>query len=94
LGVDTEYPLGKGREVRYRCGYPVRHNARFRSLAVVAQAVLHSLVGHFLIHSPAAVRLTLPKAVATEVPEDMTGEAEILWSLPKRESFIPPFMHP
>ncbi len=53
IGVDADYPLGKGREVRFRNGRTIRHNSRFRSLTVVVQAVLHSLVGHFLIHSPA-----------------------------------------
>jgi hypothetical protein len=85
IGVDAEYPQGKGREVRFRSGRMVRHNSRFRSLTVVAQAVLHSLVGHFLIHSPAAIRLTLPSNVAEFVPEGEVGESQLLWSLSENE---------
>ena len=35
IGVDADYPLGKGREVRFRNGRTIRHNSRFRSLTVV-----------------------------------------------------------
>ena len=45
IGVDADYPLGKGREVRFRNGRTIRHNSRFRSLTVVVQAFLHCLSG-------------------------------------------------
>ena len=85
IGGDADYPLGKGREVRFRNGQTIRHNSRFRSLTVVVQAVLHSLVGHFLVHSPAAVRLRLPADVAEYVPDGAVGESEVLWSLSQNE---------
>ncbi len=85
IGVDADYPLGKGREVRFRNGQTIRHNSQFRSLTVVVQAVLHSLAGHFLIHSPAAIRLTLPADVAEYVPDGAVGEAEVLWSFSQNE---------
>ena len=85
IGVDADYPLGKGREVRFRSGRTIRHNSRFRSLTVVVQALLHSLVGHFLVHSPAAIRLTLPSDVAEYVPDSAVGESQVLWSLSQNE---------
>ena len=85
IGVDADYPLGKGREVRFRSGRTIRHNSRFRSLTVVVQAFLHSLVGHFLVHSPTVIRLTLPADVAEYVPDGAVGESEVLWSLSQNE---------
>ncbi len=85
IGVDAEYPLGKGREVRFRSGRTIRHNARFRSLTVVVQALLHSLVGHFLMHRPTTIRLTLPSHVAQYVPDGAVGGSEVLWSLSENE---------
>jgi len=85
IGADTDYPLGKGREVRFRTGRTIRHNSQFHSLTVVVQAVLHSFVGHFLVHSPAAIRLTLPSDVAEYVPDSVVGESQVLWSLSQNE---------
>jgi hypothetical protein len=85
IGVDADYPLGKGREVRFRCGQTIRHNSQFRSLTVVVQAFLHSLMGHFLVHSPASIRLTLPSDVAEFVPDDAVGGSEMLWSFSQNE---------
>ena len=85
IGADVDYVLGRDREVRFRSGRTVRHSSRFRSLAVVMQAALHSVVGHFLVHSPATVRLTLPTDVAEYLPDDAAGHAEVLWSLPANE---------
>ena len=85
IGVDADYPLGKGREVRFRNGRTIRHNSRFRSLTVVVQAFLHLLVGHFFLHSPTAIRLTLPADVAEYVPDGAAGGSEMLWSLSENE---------
>ncbi len=85
IGADADYPLGKGREVRFRSGRPIRHNSRFRSLTVVAQAVLHFLIGHFFIPSPARIRLNLPSDVAEFVPDNVLGESQVLWSLSQNE---------
>ncbi len=85
IGADVDYPLGKEREVRFRSGRPIRHNAHFRSLVLVVQAALHCLLGHFLVHSPATIRLTLPTDVADYVPDDASGHAEVLWSLSKND---------
>ena len=85
IGADADYPLGKGREVRFRTGRTIRHNSRFRSLTIVAQAFLHSLAGHFLIQSPVAIRLTLPTDVAEYIPDGAVGGAEVLWSLSENE---------
>lgn len=85
IGVQTDYPMGKGRAVRFRSGRPVHHDARFRNLAVLAKTLLHAVAGHIVIHSAAAIRLTLPADVAEDLPDDATGHAEELWSLPKNE---------
>ncbi len=85
IGVDTEYPLGKGREVRFRNGRTVRHNSRFRSLTVIVQTLLYWLVGHFLVPSPLRIRLMLPRDVAEFVPESQAGESQLLWSLSGNE---------
>lgn len=84
IGVDADYPQGKG-EVRFRNGQTIRHNARFRSLTVVVQAVLQSLVGHFLMHLPVTVRLRLPSDVAQYVPDGVVGDSQVLWSLSQNE---------
>ena len=85
IGADADYPLGKGREVRFTAGREIRHNSRFRSLAVVVQAVLHSVLGHFFVHAPTTVRLTLPSDVAEYIPEGAVGESLELWSLARNE---------
>ena len=83
--ADADYPLGRGREVRFRSGQPIRHNSRFRSLTVVLQAVLHSLIGHLAVHLPAMVRLKLPSDVAEYVPDSAVGHAQVLWSMSQDE---------
>jgi len=85
IGVDVDYPLGKGREVRFRTGRTIRHDSRFRGLTVVAQTRLHSLFGRFLRHSPAVIRLTLPSDVAEDVPDSAAGESQMLWSFSQNE---------
>lgn len=85
IGAHADYPLGKGREVRFRTGRTIRHNSRFRSLTIVVQAVLHFLVGHFFIPSPARIRLTLPSDVAEFVPDNAVGESQVLWSFSQNE---------
>ena len=55
IGVDADYPLGKGREVRFRNGRTIRHNSRFRSLTVVvAGPCCICSLGHLFIHRPPA----------------------------------------
>ena len=81
IGVDAEYPHGKGREVRFRNGRTIRHNSRFRSLAVVVQGMLNMLVGHFFIPSPARIRLTLPTDVAEDIPDSAAADSQVLWGL-------------
>ncbi len=83
IGVDAEYPQGKGREVRFRTGRTIRHDSQFRSLTVVAQTLLQSLFGHFLSHLPAVIRLTLPSDVVEDVPDSVVGESQMLWSFSK-----------
>ncbi|MGO9115701.1 MAG: hypothetical protein ACLP9L_41370 [Thermoguttaceae bacterium] len=85
IGVDTDYPLGKGPEIRFRTGQTIRHNSGFRSLTVVVQALLHSLVGHLHIHGPTRIRLTLPSNVAEFIPESAVGESQELWSFSQNE---------
>ncbi len=85
LGVDADYPLGKGREVRFRHGRTIRHNSRFRSLTAVVRTLLHSLAGHLFIHWPARIRLTLPSDVAEFIRESAVGGSEVLWSLSQNE---------
>lgn len=81
IGVDADYPLGRGREVRFRTGRTIRHDSQFCRLTIVPQTLLHSLVGYVLNHSPAVVRLTLPTDVAENVPDSAVGESQMLWSL-------------
>ena len=57
IGVDASYPLGKGREVRFRTGRAVRHDCQFHNVDVAVQTILHSLDGHFCIDLPTAIRL-------------------------------------
>ncbi len=85
IGVDVDYPLGKGREVRFRPGRTIRHNARFRSLSAVVRTLLHTLAGHLLIHGPTRVRLTLPSDIAESIPDSAAGGSEVLWSLSQNE---------
>jgi hypothetical protein len=70
IGVDVDYPLGRGREVRFRKGQTVCHNARFRSLTVV---------------SPTRIRLTLPVDVAEDIPDGAPGDSQLLWSMSHSE---------
>jgi hypothetical protein len=85
IGVDAEYPHGKGREVRFRNGRTIRHNSRFRSLALVVQGMLNMLVGHFFIPSPARIRLTLPTDVAEDIPDSAAADSQVLWGLAQDE---------
>jgi hypothetical protein len=85
MEVDADYPLGKGREVRFHPGRTIRHNCRFRSLSAVAQTLVHSLAGHLFIHWPARIRLTLPSDVAEFIPESALGGSEVLWSFSQNE---------
>jgi hypothetical protein len=85
IGADAEYPWGKGREVRFRNGRKIRHSSRFGSLAVVLQTFLHTLAGHFLMHSPATIRLALPTEVAEYLPESAVGDSHLLWSFSENE---------
>ncbi len=85
IGVDANYPLGKGREVRFRNGRTIRHNSRFRSLTVVVEGFVHLLLGHLFIASPARIRLTLPADVAEDIPDGAVGESQVLWSMSQNE---------
>ncbi len=91
IGVDVEYPLGKGREVRYHTGRTVRHDSRFGhhvrmvGPSVVEPALLRRLVGHFLVPVPTVVRLTLPSNVADFLPDSAVGDSQVLWSLSQNE---------
>jgi hypothetical protein len=85
IGADAEYPLGKGREVRFRNGRKIRLNSRFRSLTAAVHTLLHLLVGHFHLHSHAKIRLNLPAGVAEYVPEEAVGESHVLWSFSENE---------
>jgi hypothetical protein len=75
IGVDAEYPVGKGREVRFRTGRAIRHDSCFQGPAVVGQGLPHAFAGH----SPTAVRLTLPTDVAEILPDGAAGESQLFW---------------
>jgi len=86
LGVDVEYPLGKGREVRFRTGQLVRHNSQFGLLPAIGMGLPHFPTGHILNHAAATIRLRLPNLVAEYIPDDVTaGPVEELWSLPRND---------
>lgn len=86
LGVDVEYPLGKGREVRFRTGQLVRHNSQFGLLPAIGIGLPHFPTGHISNHAAATSRLRLPKLVAEYIPDDATaGPVEELWSLPRND---------
>jgi hypothetical protein len=88
IGADAEYPLGKGREVRFHHGRRIRHNSRFCNPIAAVQAIAHLLVGHFVVHSPAKIRLTLPLDVAEYLPESAVGDAQMLWSFSEYKPLI------
>jgi hypothetical protein len=83
IGASTEYPLGKGREVRFRTGRVVRHDSQFRSMPLKNRALPGNSVGSILIQAATTTSLALPSNVAEYVPDEETGHAEELWSLPK-----------
>ena len=85
IGVDVDYPRGKGREVRFRTGRAIRNDCQFDSLAVGGQAMPQSFIGRVFVHSPATVRLKLPSDVAEYVPENAVGESQLLWSFSQNE---------
>ena len=91
VGADVEYPLGQGREVRFRAGRAVRYDTRFKRLPPAAEAfswgracglpwgLKGRLVEHILFRM-ATIRLRLPNDAAEEAPDD-AGHVEELWSL-------------
>jgi hypothetical protein len=84
IGASTDYPLGKGREVRFRSGRAVLHDSQFRKLPLKNRALPGYSVGCILMQMAARIRLNLPCNVAEYVPDETTGHAEELWSLSKR----------
>jgi hypothetical protein len=80
IGADVDYPDGRGREVRFRDGWPVHHNAQFDRLPAVPRALPGRLIECILIKA-ATVRLMLPIGAVEELPDDETGHAEELWKL-------------
>ncbi len=82
IGALIEYPLGKGGEVRFRNGRAVRQDSQFRSLPLKNRALPGNLVRCILIQTATIIRLALPSNVAEYVPDEETGHAEELWSLP------------
>ena len=48
IGASTEFPLGKGREVRFHTGQTVRQDSQFRSLPLKNRALPGNSVGVFL----------------------------------------------
>ena len=83
IGASTEFPLGKGREVRFRTGRGVLQDSQFRSLPLKNRALPDNSVGRILMQTAITTRLALPSNVAEYVPDEETGHAEELWSLAK-----------
>jgi hypothetical protein len=83
IGASAEYPLGKGREVRFRTGRAVRQDSQFRTQPLKNRALPGKSAKRILMQMATTTRLALPSNVAEYVPDDATGHAEELWSLPK-----------
>jgi hypothetical protein len=94
VGADVEYPLGQGREVRFRTGRAVRFDTRFKRLPPAdgvfswgqACGLPWGLKGWLIEHilsRMTTIRLRLPNDVAEETADD-AGHVEELWSLPGR----------
>ncbi len=83
IGASVEYPLGKGREVRFRTGRGVLQDSQFRSLPLKNRALPGNSVGRILMQTAITTRLALPSNVAEYVPDEETGHAEELWSMSK-----------
>jgi hypothetical protein len=83
IGVSIEYPRGKGREVRFRAGRPVRQDSQFRCYPLKNRALSGNSLGCILTQAATTTRLVLPSNIAEYVPDEETGHAEELWSLSK-----------
>jgi hypothetical protein len=85
IAARADYPQGKGREVCFRRGRTVPHDACFDNPPETMRALPHSWAAHILNHAAATIRLTLPSHVAEYVSDDVTGHVEELWSLRKNQ---------
>jgi hypothetical protein len=83
IGASTDYPLGKGEEVRFRAGRSVQNDSEFRYRPLNIRALPGSSLPGILIQTATTIRIALPSNVAEYVPDEETGHAEELWSLSK-----------
>lgn len=76
VAADVEYPQGKGKMVRFRDGMTA--GAIRGKIDLVIDAI-----GPFVLHSykPASLKLSLPQAVAVEVPSRAKPKVEALWQI-------------
>lgn len=87
VGASVEYPNGKGQQVRYRDGMPLRTNLEFSNKFLTATRIAAVASGPLGILESVAfsekekLRLEVPIGVAEIIPESLEQIRDTLWQL-------------
>jgi hypothetical protein len=81
VGASVDYPLAKGRTLRFRDGIMLRENSDFKNAFGTTLTVAGALTGSIVLSSPATTTLSLPSDVATTVSPALRPEVATLWKM-------------
>lgn len=81
IGASVEHPRGKGRTLRFRNGFTVRHNIDFKSKVITAMQMGALLAKHWVRYKPGYFKVVLPDGVAEMLPSKPQTEVATLWKL-------------
>jgi hypothetical protein len=81
VGASVAFPKGKGRMLRFRDGFVLRTNSKFRDVFNETYIVASVASGNIVFSKPVTVKIDLPAQVAEVVPPGVRPRIKTLWAL-------------